>query len=77
MKGRTVLRVLTAAARRLPCGAVAGGACRIARLIRMPLSLAVIAELEITAGTLAAEARARCAPGGDDGVAAVGRWAPA
>lgn len=73
----TILRVLTAAARRLSRGALSRSTSRIARLIRMPLSFTMITKLYITAWTLAVDAWARSAPGSDDSVATVRRRAPA
>lgn len=71
-----VLRVLADAARRHPNRTVTRGARCVARLIRMPFGLAVIAKVDVASGTLAFDARTRRTAGGYDGVAAVGRRAP-
>lgn len=71
-----MLRILTAAAGRLSCGAVSGRPRRVTRLVGVPLRLTMITKVQITAWALAAESRTRSATGRDDCVAAVRRWAP-
>lgn len=73
----TVLRILTTAARCLPRWTVSRRPRRITSLIRMPLSLTMITKLQITAWTLAAKSRTRRTTRRNDGIAAVGCWAPA
>lgn len=62
---------------RCPGGTLAGRSGRVARLIRMPLGLAVVAELHIASRPFAAYPRAGSAPTGNDGIAAVRPGAPA
>lgn len=62
---------------RCPGGTLAGRSGRVARLIRMPLGLAVVAELHVASRPFAAYPRAGGAPTGHDGIAAVRSRAPA
>lgn len=58
-------------------GTLPGSSGRVARLVRVPLGLAVVAELDVAAGPLAAYPRTAGTAGGDDGVAAIRPGTPA
>lgn len=61
---------------RCPGWTLAGRSGRVARLIRVPLGLAVVAELHVAPRPFAAYPRTGSTPTGNDGIAAVRAWTP-